>query len=128
MDLQLDLSQQLAQIKRRLLTLAQRYSKELWALALGFLAIHDIFGAHGVLAMRRTQQEASQIRREIQRLDEENRKLQDRVKALRTDPSAIEGIARDMGLARPGEFIFKLPAKPGDPASTPSKQQSSPNK
>ncbi len=96
--------------------------------ALGFLVIHDIFGAHGVLAMRRTQQEASQIRQEIQRLDEENRKLQDRVKELKTDPSAIEGIARDMGLARPGEFIFKLPARPGDPSNATLKPQKSPNK
>ncbi|MGH9703402.1 MAG: FtsB family cell division protein, partial [Candidatus Acidiferrales bacterium] len=70
----------------------------------------------------------AQIRLEIQRLDEENRKFQDRVKALKTDPSAIEGIARDMGLARPGEFIFKLPAKPGDPASPASKPPSTPNK
>jgi cell division protein FtsB len=128
MDLQLELSERFAQIKRRVLPFARRYSKELWALALGFLVIHDIFGAHGVLAMRRTQKEALQIRQEIQRLDEENRKLRDRVKALKTDPSAIEGIARDMGLARPGEFIFKLPAKPGDPASTSSKPQTAPNK
>jgi cell division protein FtsB len=128
MDLQLELTDGFTWIKNRLLPFARRYSKELWALAIGLLVIHDIFGAHGVLAMRRTQKEAAQIRLEIQRLDDENRKLQDRVKALKTDPSAIEGIARDMGLARPGEFIFKLPAKPGDPASTASKSQTTPNK
>lgn len=128
MDLQLEMKGRFVEIKKRLLPFARRYFKELWALAIGFLLIHDIFGAHGVLAMRRTQKEASQIRQEIQRLDDENRKLQDRVKALKTDPSAIEGIARDMGLARPGEFIFKLPAKPGDVASASSKPQKTPNK
>jgi cell division protein FtsB len=127
MDLQLAIPGRFAQLKRGVLNLARRYSKELWALAIGFLVIHDIFGAHGVLAMRRTQKEASQIRQEIQRLDDENRKLQERVKALKTDPSAIESIARDMGLARPGEFIFKLPAKPGDPASKSSKPQTAPS-
>jgi cell division protein FtsB len=128
MDLHLEIDERFAWIKKTLPPFARRYSKELWALAIGFLVIHDIFGAHGVLAMRRTQKEAAQIRLEIQRLDDENRKLQDRVKALKTDPSAIEGIARDMGLARPGEFIFKLPAKPGDPASNSSKPQTAPSK
>jgi cell division protein FtsB len=128
MDLQLEISERLAQIKKRVLPFVRRYSKELWALAIGFLVIHDIFGAHGVLAMRRTQKEASQIRQEIQRLDDENRKLQDRVKSLKTDPTAIEGIARDMGLARPGEFIFKLPAKRGDASPASSKPQTAPNK
>ena len=37
------------------------------------------------------------------------------MKALKSDPAAIERIAREeMGLARPGEYIFKTPAKSGD--------------
>lgn len=87
----------------------------LLALGLLLLLLQDIFGTHGVMAMRRSQREAEEIRKEIDRLDEENRRLQDRVKALKTDPAAIERIAREeMGLARPGELIFKLPARPGD--------------
>jgi cell division protein FtsB len=65
--------------------------------------------------MRRAQKEAASIQREIDQIDQENRKLQENVKALKSDPAAIERIAREeMGLARPGEYIFKLPAKPGD--------------
>lgn len=87
-------------------------------LGLLLLLLQDVFGTHGVLAMRRSQREAAEIRKEIERLDEENRQLEDRVKALKSDPAAIERIAREeMGLARPGEFIFKLPAKPGDPST-----------
>jgi cell division protein FtsB len=85
-----------------------------WFLIAGFvlLLLQDIFGTHGVLAMRRTQAEASKIQRDITRLDSENKKLQDHVKALKTDPSTMECIAReDFGLARPGELIFKT--KPG---------------
>ena len=91
------------------------------AIALALLVLQDVFGTHGVVAMRRSQMEAADIRKEIDRLDSENRKLQDRVKALKTAPAAIERIAREeMGLARPGEYIFKIPPKPGDPSNTPA--------
>jgi cell division protein FtsB len=83
----------------------------LW-LGLALLVLQDIFGTHGVLAMRRSQREAAEIRKEIQKLNDENKELQDRVKGLKSDPQAIEQIARqEMGLARPGELIFKLPPK-----------------
>jgi cell division protein FtsB len=90
--------------------------------ALALLLLQDIFGNHGVIAMRRSQQEAAQVQRAIDQINEENSRLQDRVKALKSDPATIERIAREeMGLARPGEYIFKLPAKPGAP-STPTAQ------
>jgi cell division protein FtsB len=87
-----------------------------WFLIAGFvlLLLQDIFGTHGVLAMRRSQAEARKIQQEITQLDRENKKLQDHVKDLKTDPSTMECIAReDFGLARPGELIFKThSAKP----------------
>jgi cell division protein FtsB len=93
----------------------RRNASVILALGLFLILLQDIFGTHGVLAMRRSQKEAAEIRKEIEQLDEENRQLEERVKALKSDPAAIERIAREeMGLARPGEFIFKLPAKPGD--------------
>jgi cell division protein FtsB len=103
--------------REKLLPLARRYSRELIILLFVLLAVHDIFGHHGLIAMRQSQKQAKQIRQEIQRLDDENRELQEKVKALKTDPRAIERIARDdLGLAKPGELIFKLPQpNPGDP-------------
>lgn len=81
------------------------------AVAVLGLFIHDIFGSHGFLAMRRTQKQISQFREEILQLNSENQSLNDQVNALKTDPTLIERIARDdMGLARPGEYIFKFPA------------------
>lgn len=99
--------------------LRQNAAAFLWT-GLALLVVQDIFGTHGVLAMRRSQREAGEIRKEIQKLDEENRQLQDRVKDLKSDPQAIEEIARkDMGLAKPGELIFKLPPKTATaPAAT----------
>jgi cell division protein FtsB len=88
-----------------------------WFLAVGLalLLLQDVFGTHGLLAMRRAQKEAARVQLEIDQINQENRRLQENVKALKTDPAAIERIAREeMGLARPGEYIFKIPAKPGD--------------
>lgn len=86
------------------------------AFALCLLLLQDIFGTHGLIAMRRSQQEAAQVQREIDQINDENRQLQGRVKALKSDPATIERIAREeMGLARPGEYIFKIPSKPADP-------------
>jgi cell division protein FtsB len=90
-----------------------------WFLIFGFvlLLLQDIFGTHGVLAMRRSQAEARKIQQEINQLDAENKKLQNHVKDLKTDPSTMECIAReDFGLARPGELIFRTQPRTTDPA------------
>jgi len=93
-----------------------------WFLIAGFLLLllQDIFGTHGVLAMRRSQAEARKIQQEITQLDLENKKLQDHVKDLKTDPSTMECIAREnFGLARPGELIFKTKPGPQQSCSAP---------
>jgi cell division protein FtsB len=96
-----------------------RYGRSLLLLALVVLAVHDIFGAHGFIAMRRTAREIDEPRDEITRLDTENRALADQVGALKSDPRMIERIAREeMGLARPGEMIFKVPADPSAAGGT----------
>jgi cell division protein FtsB len=100
-----------------------------WFLVAGFalLLLQDIFGTHGVLAMHRSQVEARKIQEEINQLEKENQALQNHVKDLKTDPATIECIAReDMGLARPGEFIFKTQPRPADP--TPLQQPCSAQK
>ena len=89
------------------------------AIALALLLMQDVFGAHGLVAMRRSQQQAAATQQEINQLNEQNRQMQDRVKSLKSDPAAIERIAREeMGLARPGEYIFKIPSKSDDASSS----------
>jgi cell division protein FtsB len=88
----------------------RRNVRQILGLALLALFLHDVFGTHGFLAMLRTQKEIRQIREQIGKINAENKSLTHEVNALKTDPKAIERIAReDMGLARPGEMIFKLP-------------------
>jgi|SRR5580658_5175472 cell division protein FtsB len=92
-----------------------------WFLAAAFslLLLQDVFGTHGVVAMRRAQKEAASVQKEIDLVNQENQQLQDRVQSLKNDPQAIEHIAREeMGLARPGEFIFKTAPRPADTSSS----------
>jgi cell division protein FtsB len=103
----------------------RRNLRQILGLALLALILHDVFGTHGFLAMLRTQQEIKQIRQQIGKINAENKSLSNEVNALKTDPKAIERIAReDMGLARPGELIYKLP----DSAPHGAPQNSEPSK
>jgi cell division protein FtsB len=85
------------------------------------LVVHDIFGTHGFIAMRHTQLEIQKVRKDIDRLSTENVQLSDQVKALKTDPHAIERIAREeLQRAKPGEVIIRFPQLP-PPTDTPAK-------
>jgi cell division protein FtsB len=84
------------------------------------LVVHDIFGTHGFIAMRRTQLEIQKVRKDIDRLNSENVQLSDQVKALKTDPHAIERIAREeLQRAKQGEVIIRYPNLPR-PTDSPS--------
>jgi cell division protein FtsL len=91
-------------------SLLKQHGRALLGLLLFLLVVHDIFGAHGYLAMRRTQNEIMKVNANIQQLNKENAQLHQEVRDLKTDPRKIEKIARDeLGLAKPGEVIIKIP-------------------
>jgi len=100
------------------------YRAAIFALALISIAliVHEIFGEHGLVALRRQRKEIDSLQRQIQQLQKENQELADHVKALKSDPQAIESLAREqLRLARPGEIIYVLPEKErqeGPPAAT----------
>jgi cell division protein FtsL len=100
----------------------RRHLLKILALALLAVGIHDVFGAHGYLAMRRSREQIEELRGQIEKLNQENQALAEHINELKTDPEAIEKIAREeMGLARPGEMIFKLPAaSPADADDKPN--------
>jgi cell division protein FtsB len=88
----------------------RQYGPALLGLLVLVLVVHDIFGTHGYLAMRRTQQEIKKVTKDLDQLNKENSELEQEVRELKTDPHKIEKIARDeLGLARPGEVIIKIP-------------------
>ncbi len=93
-------------------TFLQRWGGTIFVLLLMALVAHVLFGDHGFLAMRRAQKEVEKLRQDIAQLNTDNKQLSEEIQALKTDPQLIERIARqEMGLAKRGELIFKLPPK-----------------
>ena len=100
----------------RISLLWSQYGRAILVLCVFALFIHDIFGTHGFLAMRRTKLEIERVQKDINRLARENAELSDEVKSLKTDPHKIESIARDeLGLAKPGDVIIKIPQSQQQP-------------
>ncbi len=74
------------------------------------LVVHEIFGEHGFLALRRQRKEYNSLQEQIRRLQQENQQLEKQIEGLKSDPKAIEKRAREqMHMARPGEIIYTLP-------------------
>jgi len=85
------------------------------------LIVHEVFGENGYLAMRHKREEFQTLQLEIEKLKQENQRLEQQIKGLKTDPKAIEKLAREqMKMARPGELIYVLPEKDrkDEPSST----------
>jgi cell division protein FtsB len=92
-------------------SLMRQYGRGLLGLLVLVMIVHDVFGTHGFLAMRRTQSEIKKVKADLDALSKENAVLEQEVKDLNSDPRLIEKIARDdLGLARPGEIIIRIPA------------------
>ena len=91
------------------------------------LLMHEVFGRNGYLTLRRQKQEYSTLQQNIQRLAQDNQQIEQKIRALKTNPEAVEKQARDqLHLAKPGELIYMLPDKrSAQPAAT--AQQTSPN-
>ena len=88
----------------------ERHGRTVLGLLVLALFVHDIFGPHGFIAMRRTQNEIEKVQKDLDRLNKENIELGDQVRALKTDPRLIEKIAReDLQRAKPGEIIIRIP-------------------
>jgi cell division protein FtsB len=99
--------------QQRLWNGVRHYVPHLLAVFVAVLFLHDVFGTHGFVAMHRKQQEIQKVKTDLDRLNNENSDLEQDVKNLKTDPHTIEKIAREeLGQARPGEVIIKLPAPP----------------
>ena len=89
-----------------------RYGRHILIIFVVVLVVHDIFGPHGYLVMRRKQLEIQKVTEQTDKLNKENTALEQNVKDLKTDPQTIRKIAREeLGLAKPGEIIIKLPAQ-----------------
>jgi cell division protein FtsL len=99
-----------APVEEKMRSLMRQYGRGLLGLLVLVMIVHDVFGTHGFLAMRRTESEIRKVKADLDVLSKENAELAQEVKDLNSDPRLIEKIARDdLGLARPGEIIIRIP-------------------
>lgn len=92
----------------------------LLACVLGLIAllVGALFGNRGMLQLIQQREQAHRIERQIAELRYENARLGGQIRALRSEPRAIERVAREqLGLARPGETVFVL--QPERPSANP---------
>ena len=86
-----------------------------------FIAIHVIFGINGMVVYKNKKSEYRTLQKDLDQLQKENQQLSDQIKALKTDPSAIEKEAREqLHYARPGEVIYLTPGQPNPNAPPPN--------
>ena len=69
-----------------------------------------VLDEQGLPRYRALRDELAEVQRDTERLRADVRSLSREVAALRSDPEAIERIARDeLGMVRPGEIVFQFP-------------------
>jgi cell division protein FtsB len=77
-----------------------------------------VFGENGVLHLRRLRAEVEALHRDVQALEAENERLSHAIGELKTDPAAVERIAREeLGLVRPGERVLRFPRSSPSPGA-----------
>jgi len=73
-----------------------------------------VYGDHGWYAYRQELNETKAVQAEIDSLRDRNQHVQDNIKALKSDPKAIEREAREqLRYARPGDVIIAVPRPDG---------------
>lgn len=88
------------------------------------LAFHVVFGANGMSIYQKKRAESKILDQEINSLQQEQQRLNQRIKALKSDPGTIEREAREqLKYARPGEVVYSLPAEKRTPVSTATAQK-----
>lgn len=84
------------------------------------LFVHVMFGANGMVVYKQKRNEYEALKKQTDRVQQENNRYTQDIQALKTDEKAIEKEAREqLGYARPGEYVYVSPAnpKPAPPAS-----------
>jgi cell division protein FtsB len=77
------------------------------ALVAVVLVVDALVGDKGLLETMRARRQYVEVAASLDTLRQDNARLRDEIRRLKTDPSTIESIARDeLGLMRPGELVF----------------------
>lgn len=82
-------------------------------LVTGWLFLHIMFGANGMVIYREKRAEYEDMNKQVEELRKENQRYTNQINALKTDPQTIEKEAREqLHYAKPGEVIYVAPQPP----------------
>lgn len=100
-------------IKTTVLTFIVRHKRLLsvagTALLSAYFIFSLIFSELGLIKYISMKGEYNNLKKEISRIETDNRQLRKDVEALKTDPDYIEALARErLGLAKEGEIIYRF--------------------
>jgi len=95
-----------------------------WGLVLAsfVLMVNALFGEYGYLASVHARREYLMFLDDLAKVQAENQRYLDEIRALKSDPRALEDAARrEFGLVRPGEslVIIRSTPHPATPSSVP---------
>ena len=69
-----------------------------------------VFNDKGMIQVHSQSTKLATLETDVARIDTENKQLTDEIQALRTDPGAIEKLAREeLKLVKPGEVVLVTP-------------------
>jgi cell division protein FtsB len=92
-----------------------RARRKVGTAGIGLLAVwmflHVMFGPNGTVVYQQKRAEYRKLQQDIHELQQENERYSEQVKALKSDPKAIEKAAREeLRYARPGEVVYVVPS------------------
>ena len=95
------------------------------ALLAGWLFVHVMFGANGMVVYRQKRAEYQELHKKIEQVQQENERYTQQIQGLKSNQTAIEKEAREqLGYAKPGEYVYvpPAPAKPVAPVNRSAKK------
>lgn len=109
----------------KIYALRRRIATGAVVLLAGWLLVHVMFGANGMVVYRQKRAEYQELRQKIGGIEHENERYTQQIQGLKTDQKAIEKEAREqLGYAKPGEYVYVSPppARPVPPANHSAKK------
>ncbi|MEN3039699.1 MAG: septum formation initiator family protein [Candidatus Kryptonium sp.] len=75
------------------------------------LLFYLVFAEKGVINRIRLEIEVKKLKKEIQRIENENASLREKIHKLETDPKEVEKLPEKNGMAKEGEVVFIVKEK-----------------